>query len=443
MTRLRTISIVSLAIIATQILAGCAAYTKYGELEANARQYYQQGDYDLAVFRCAESLRLNPNYNKAQVLIKDVFRAAVNTHNDNIKALKSSSAKFRWDDMVNEYEALIKLNQEIRSLPVLTDKETGEIIRFKITDFTQDITDAKTNAAEAHYQEGICISEKEGMDFKKQAAKEFKAALWFIPGYKDAPNMYEEYRKKATKRMVIIPFEDKSGKADKYGAISEMIIDGFIANITEDSTAMEFLELVTYKELKRVLMEQEIQMSDLADKQTMLEVGELLGVHEILVGKITQINYSRPDATIQQFKKGGRELVGKKKEYNVYEFVVPSDGTIGIMKVSTQYKEHNIYENFKAKVKIYTKTAEASIISSYKVIEVATNTLKKSDFLGGEVYFQYQWATYDGDARALSSEDEKLITKGRPLVPTEKELVLQAAQNLSILLAEELIDYNR
>ena len=417
MRRLRMISIAICVIFVAQILAGCAAFTKYGGLEKKARQYYQRGDYDLAVFRCAESLRLNPNYEKAQVLIKDVFRAAVNARQGNIEELQASSAEFRWDNIAAQYEALIKLNQAVESLPTLRVKKTGEVIRFELTDYCQNLREAKANAAEAHYQVGLRLSKRGGIDIQKQAAKEFKTALSFLFGYKDASERYEKCRREAIQRMAISPFEDKSGKGGKYGAISEMITDQIIANVMGASTATEFLELVSREELETVLEEQKLQLSDLVDRQTAAKLGKFLGVHGILLGKITQIIYTPPRTTTKVLK--------RQTEVSV--------------KVGEEYRTRTV----SASVKVYTRPSKASIIGSYKIIDVQTARLRDAASFDGKADFQRQWATYSGDKRALKSEDDRLIAKGEQLAPSEEELVLEAARNLGNSLGEDLKAYVR
>ncbi len=410
------------SICIVQILVGCAAVHEYGKLEKNARRSYQRGDYDQAVFKCAESLRLNPEYGKAQTLIQDALRAAVNTHLAKIKELRGLSAEYRWDKIVSEYEALSELNRTIESLPVLRGKKTGEIIRFELTDYSKNLTEAKTNAAEVHYQAGIDLSQKEGMDFKKQAAKEFKSALHFVPDYKDASSKYEECRKEATKRMVIIPFKDKSGKEDKYGAISEMITDEIRTGIMGDSTVAEFLKLVSREELRNVLREQNLQMSDLVDEQTAVKVGKHLGAHEILLGEIELINYSPPRATINRLKRQTQVVVSEERSKKVRK---------------------KTYKTVSATVKVYTKEANASVMGSCKLINVNTGGLVKSSSLKGEAHFKYQWATYDGDERALTSKDKELTQKGRLITFSEKELVTQAARNFSASVLQELTPYLR
>jgi len=414
------------------VLSGCGFmvehFTEYGKLEKQARQDYRRGNYDRAVFLCVRSLRTRPDYDKAQYLVQDAFRAAVREHLREIEKLKLSPDNFKWDDIVSEYEALIELNRAVESLPRLRVKETGEVIRFEITDYSRDLMDAKEKAAEAHYQEGLKLSKEEGREIKKRAAKQFKRALSFVPGYRDASEMYEECRREAITRMAIVPFEDKSGKEGRYGAISETIADGVIAEVMGEPEATEFLELVSREELERVLKEQKLQVSALVDERTAVEVGRLLGVHEMLLGKITQIIYVPPRTVSKPpVKRKARVVVGKRKYKD---------------EKGVEHTE-DVYGDVYARVTFYSKMSEASIIGSYKIVEVRTAKIKNSSSFEGRADFECRWAKYSGDERALESKDKELISKGEQLAPTEEEMVLKAARNLISSLSEELKAYVR
>ena len=339
-----------LLIISIALAAGCAALKQYGKLERSARQHYVAGRFDSAVFDCVKSLRLNPKYEKAQILLQDAFRAAVKEHEREIRRLEGLDAKFKWDNIVREYEALIKVNEAVSDLPTLIDKRTGEIIKFNIKDYTAHLTEAKSKAAEAHYQEGLRLSKLEGIEIQKQAAKEFKKALSFVPGYKDAEVRYEESRRAGIKRMAIIPFADKSGKRGKYGALSEMITDDIISAVMNNPSAREFLELISRAELEQVLQEQKLGLTGLLDEKTAAELGKILGVHEIVTGQITQIIYEPARTT--------RRNERQKK-------------TITVKTGKDQYTESEV----NATVTFYKKQSRARIEGSYKIIDVRTARL--------------------------------------------------------------------
>jgi len=407
------------------LICGCATFTEYGRLEESARQNYQRGNYDLAVLDCAASLRLQPDYGKAQALVRDAFRMAVDAHESKIKELKSGSAKFRWDDIVSEYEALIKVNQAINGLPPLVDKKTKETIKLEVTDYTQELDIAKMNAAEMHYQEGILLSQNGDSDSQKQAAKEFKESERFCPGYKDAADLYEKARQSGIKRIAIIPFEDKTGKEGRYGSLSDIIVDDVVSDIMRDPSAMEFLEIISRDQLERVLAEQDLGQAGIVDPQTAADIGKVLGVHEIVTGKISQIIYV-PPATTSRNESREKEVATGTEKYT------DSNG---------KAQERTVYGKVRATMSVYTRTASASISGSYSIIETKTARLKKSESFSETDKFECQWAKFSGDERALDYDDKKYGPE-MP-APIEEEMVNRAAKKLSASLARTFKDYAR
>lgn len=423
MSRKNILAVGSLLVVIL-LASGCGAA---GRLVKKARLNYQRGDYDSAFFNCAASLRIDPNNSDAQTLIQDSFRAADNKHNNTIKGLKSSSDKFKWDDIFSGYEALIKINNEIGSLPTLMNKDTRAIIKFDIADYTQDLGNARNNAAEAHYQQGMYLSEKEGRDAMKQAAKEFKTAERFVSGYKDSAEMYEKCRKAGIKRIAIIPFIDKSGKKGKYGAMPEMMVDLIVSNVMNDKESMEFLEVISRDQLEHVLDEQDLGAVGILDPETIVMVGKILGVHEILTGKITQIIYTPDRKTDRRIKERERVVIGK-------EDYTDKNGNV---------KQRNVMGDVFANVRIFTKVSSASIVGSYQSIDVQTAKVNKMDNFVGRGEFRHEWATYNGDARALNKKTKKLVNTSEEFSPVEEEMVRKALINLSNSLAQKLKEYVR
>lgn len=407
-------------------IAGCAAFTKYGKLEKNARTSYTQGNYEQAFYQCVNSLKLKPTYEKAQILVQDAYRSAVAARESNIERLVNSAAKFKWDDVVTEYEKLNDIVTTVKTLPTLTVKKTQEVITFETKDYHPELKEAKTNAAEAHYQEGCRLSKIKTLDVQKQAAKEFKAAQQYVFQYKDAASQYEICRKAGIKRMAIIPFDNKSGKS-KYGAVEEMVTDNIISNVMSDPSAMEFLEIISRDQLMQVMHEQQLGLTGTLDEQTAVEVGKILGVHEMLTGKITQISYT-PSRTSSRTYEDEKDVPTHKEKY------VDNKG---------KTRERWVWQTVKATVTEYNKTASAAIHGSYKILEVATARIKKSESFEGKGGFYWDWGVARGDKRALSESSKRLISQSEQFAPSDDELVQAASQDLSTKLANTLKAYAR
>ena len=167
--------------------------------------------------------------------------------------------------------------------------------------------------------------------------------------------------------MAIIPFADKSGKAGKYGALSEMITDNIISRVMNDPSATEFLEIISRDQLEQVVKEQKLELSGIIDEKTVSEIGKILGLHEILTGEITEIIYT-PVRTISRNIRQKQNVVVREEEYK-----------------DSKGKTHtkDIYGDVYANVKIYTKTTGAKIVGSYKIIDVKTAKLKTSRSFSG------------------------------------------------------------
>ncbi len=398
------------------LMSACAAMFEYGKLERSARAAYQSGDYDQAFYSCAQSLQLKPEYAKAQDLIQDAFKKAVETHQDKIKELENGNEKLKWDAVVTEYEALGNINKVVKTLPTLRREETGQEIKFDTHDYSQELSDAKLKAAEVHYQAGVRLSKKAtDVDTQKLAAKEFKAASHFVPSYKDSDQLYEQAHNQGIKRIAVIPFVDKSNKGGQYGGISDMIVDNIVAQVTQDPEASEFLAIVSREQLEQVLREQKLGMGDIIDEQTAIQAGKVLGVHEIVTGKITTISVNPGRQTDRRETKTAQ--------------VCLVDGDKGCLQ----------WGNVSATVFIHTLEANATINGSYNIIDVKTARQKVNQALNGAYRFSNQWGEYQGDQRAVQG----LALGPQQSPPVEQDMVNSAATNLANQLARSFKAYVR
>jgi tetratricopeptide (TPR) repeat protein len=459
--------LLALAGIFAVIVTGCATFSDYGRLEKSARENYQRGNYDQAMFSVVRSLQIKPDYKDSQALVQDTFPRAIEKHLVSIEEAKNGNAKFRWDRVVSEYDALIKVNQAARSLPVLIDEESKVAITFNVQDYTLGLSEAKTNAAEEHYQEGrrlfgkagimirdqaskefssangfvpqykdastlaaegyyqegLLLSKNDTVDIQKQAAKAFTAAQQFVPGYKDAAVLYDRARKAGVKRIAIIPFEDKSGKGSRYGAVADAIVDGIVSEVMNDSSATEFLEIISRDQLDRVMQEQRLGTTGLIDQNTAVQLGKLLGVHEIVTGKITQIAVSPEQTTTRNAREKVTVICNRTYE---------RDG-------KTKCLDDDVFAN----ATIYDRKAGVTIAGTYSVIDVKTAALKQSKTLDGKYAFSTRWATFSGDERALSADTKRLASVSEEHAPVVEEMVNSAMKDLTYQLSKTFKDYAR
>lgn len=168
-------------------------------------------------------------------------------------------------------------------------------------------------------------------------------------------------------------------------------------------------------------------MTGVINDQTAVQIGRVLGVHELLTGKITQIMH-RPARTSSRTYREQKKVADHKEKYR------NSKGKI---------RERWVWIDVSATITANKKTATSAIMGSFKIIDVATAKIKKSESFKGTGFFMSEWGTARGDERALSDASKTLISQTEQFEPSSEELVNSAARDLSEELAAKLKTYAR
>lgn len=341
--------------------------------------------FDDATVEAITALMKDPEFTRAIEALQQALPACIRTNENHIAQLKESTQRFSGDGTVEESQEIVRrysnlsmINEKIMNLPEIKQKRKGNV-KFEIKNYSSDLRQAKEVllknqelAAEQHYQIGNGLLKQNDIEKQKLAAKEFKTANIYVPDYKDSRTLYEQAKKQAIKRIAIIPFENKSGK-NQYGSINETITDKIISQLTNDPSAMEFIEIITRDQLQQVLQEQNLGQSGIINENTAMQVGKVLGVSEIIVGQITQIASSEPVETSKNF-----------------------------LKERTMYSQQGNYVA-RAMITEFKREARASLSCSFKIIDVKTAKLIKSDSSKEDYRFESIWATFTGDKAATES----------------------------------------
>ncbi|HRY83002.1 MAG TPA: CsgG/HfaB family protein [Candidatus Cloacimonadota bacterium] len=412
---LKTLSLLMVAgLLAMLMLTGCARNVS---LYKQAQKQYNSGAVEPALGTVVQSLQLKPSYVKAQNLIDLAYPKVIQNREAGIASLEASTQADKWDKIVVEYAALEEIQAKVKKLPILVNEKTGKRVELILKDYQPAAQTAKQNAAEAHYQKGLSLSRSsQNVDTQKQAAKEFKAAMSFIPNYKDSAAQYEKARQAGIKRIAIIPFEDGSGTDKKFGDLPAVLVDRIVSSVMSDPESREFVEIMTRAELGAVLAEQRAVAAGLVDEKTAVKIGQLSGAHEILTGKINQV-ISVPMKVYSTNESESKRLVTGKEEY------VDENGNTAA---------RDVYSDVTCSFTKYVKTANAQITGSYSIIDVTTGTVKKTGTFTTDNPWSETWGKVDsGDPKALSTASLNLCKKTEPVPPTDIELVSLALSKLS------------
>ena len=262
---------------------------------------------------------------------------------------------------------------------------------------------------------GLKFQDEADKENQKKAAINFRLSQNYIYDYLDSQELYKKARKNATFTLLIREFDGNS----KY---SSYIRDQIMLN--QSNKSKEFLRIINRDELQTILTELALVQSGITENNY-LEIGELSGADHIL--SATMISTYKPIETITEMDiKQKKEVVIKKEAY------VDSTG-------ETKYKE--IKGIVRATVDHYKKESGARISLSYKIININNRKVVYNGEVVGKNDFFHDWATYEGDKRALSNKYKNLVKRKDKFAPSEDDLLMSIAKDVSTKLANSISNH--
>ena len=409
---LRPLVSIFLAII---IFSSCGIFiTGYSEYKS-AKKFYEERNYDQAALYASRSLKLKAKNKKALSLFENSYQLGVDEHKSNIKKLETIEDGSKWPKLFYEYHALQNLNDELVSLKPIINVELKYNLDLPHQDYNEELDKIRPLAADYHYARGLEYREDKKKESQKSAAKEFKLAQQFLPNYENTKELYDETRAAATITLLIRPFK---GNRNLVNYIRDQMM------ITQTNTSKEFLQIITRDQLSTILHEQGLVQSGITENNYM-EVGQLSGADHILSASLTTTY--RPSETISN------ENIKQEKKV-----IIRTDKYVNDEGVE---KTKKIKKKVYATISHYKKSAGSSLSLTYRITDIESGQMLFSGTVNTEAKFFREWATYEGDKRALSSHYGLLVMREEQFAPSRSELYMKAAGKLPNQLMLKISDH--
>lgn len=339
------------------------------------------GNYYEAVLESVNRLRSSPDNKKAKAVLQQSYPLAVEYIETGIKNGIASDDPNKWRNAVKGYEQINYMNDQIK-----TSLGAMRIVSQPATRYAE-LKEVRPKAAEECYAEGITAMMKNTRDDSKRAYFLFKSSNDFEAGYRESIEMMNQAEFNATLRVA---YEEINASNLNYGSLQPII----------NSLKRQFLSFRPVSQRDTVPPHQYLRLV-------------FNGYREDGAARITSSteNLSREVKT------------GEKKG---------ADGkTVDVMTTVT------------AKITYYRKVKSARSASMLTITDASTQAVLKSETIEGRSNWQQDWATYTGDIRALSGNQQNLC-KQRESAPNDKDLYNQAMRNLESNLEQALRGfYNR
>jgi hypothetical protein len=346
------------------ILAGCSS----------GKKAYERGDYYEAVLKSVQRLRQKPDHGKSQEALQSAYPLAVEILESDANNAITSNEPYKYKKAIQSYGQINNMYEQIRQCPGCM-----KVIKSP-KNYYNEIGPLKEKAAEESYNAGITSLMKGTRNDAKQAYFNFVDAQNFVAGYKDVIEYLDKSKWEATLKVMVeqIPVP---ARYNLSGGFFEDKVEEFLHKNYPDQG---FIKFYTTEEAKNL---------------------QLAAADQIL-----KIQFD-------DFSVGNVNL--KEKEETV------SKDSVKVGETKIDGKVVAVYNTVKAKLTTYRKEVVSNGVLSMVVVDAKTNGVLTHKKFTGEYAWVSTWGRFNGDERALTSQQLKLCNQREIAPPGSQDLFLE------------------
>jgi hypothetical protein len=330
----------------------------------STKKAYEKGDYETAVFNSVDRLRSSPKNKKSRQTLALAYPAMVEFLEDKIVNAKRSADPLKWESIVQAYKLLNRAYTEIKRSPAASDVVPNP------KNYQSELTQAENNAAEARYILGdraLVLAEQGDKEAAREAFYHFDQIEEFRPGYKDARQKAQYGRELATIYVKVEPIPMHSRTLE-------------LSNEFFENQIFEYLVSRNYNPFV-----------------------------QFYSGKSSHYPENGPDHIVRMIFDDfvvGQAFVKETVHQRVKDSVVISEVSVGDTTV-------DVYGTVKAEVHQFSKQITSTGLLDFKIIDARSGTIISQEKFPGTYVWIDRWGFYNGDDRALNSEDNQFVRKSR------------------------------
>ncbi len=336
---------------------------------ATGRKAYLKGDYYKSVTQALNRLQQKPSDKTSKDILHFAYPELIKYEQNKINTFKTSSDPLRWEKVMESYTTLNGVYDHIQRTPA-----AHRMVDAK--SFSKEYEEARRNAAEMSYQQGLKELNFQDRVNNKRAYRSFQRALDLRPDHTDARKQLDLVRDKLMTYVVVqsIPMHS--------AALS-------LSNAFFEQQMMEYFRRYAGNEFVRFYSADE--KPKYADHYLVMRFDDFavgqMSVHEKEAERTAQV------------------VTGKTQ--------VTKDSTA------------NIYATVKAKVRLFNKSLSSGGLLDVKIIDARNNAIVSQQKFSGTFVWEDRWGTYMGDERALNKEDREYTNRRETMPPPPQQLFIE------------------
>ena len=341
---------------------------------SSGKKALERGDYFNATLQAVNRLRSNPNTTKAIEAVKESYPMSLTYFQGKIDHALSSNAPFKYSEVVDNYEKMNRLSDEISRCPAALK------LFPNVNYYTSELAAAKPLAAEEQYNAGLNNEKLNTRLSWKDAFYNYKQADRFAPGYKDISHRMDVAKFNATLKVIV----EQIIVPKKYQLSSDFFLNQIIESLVKNRPN----EFVAY------------YSPESAGKAGLNRPDQVLRMSfdDFVVGQV----YDKE--SIQELSRDSVEV-----------------GTVTL----PNGKKMKAYNTVKAKLKVNRRELVSNGVLNVSIIDFFQNkVLSERKFPGQFVWF-VEWGSFNGDERALNEKELAICNRKASSPPGPQDLFVE------------------
>lgn len=341
---------------------------------STGKKAYERGDYYAATLLAVNRLRSNPDSEKATDALQKSYPLALEYYQERIEVALSSNRPFRYSEVVDYYEVLNTMADEISRCP-------AALALFpQPRCFDPELVQARNNAAEEHYLAGLDNERINTRDSWKNAYYHFEQAGCYVAGYKDIAERMRIAKFYATLKVIVEPIPVPRA----LELTSDFFLQQMIENL-QNERPNQFVDYYTPESAERA----GLKVPDQVLK---------MNFDQFVIGHI------HDKETITDVSRDSVET-----------------GTVKLPDGSVQ----KVYGTVKARFTTFRREIISNGVLDVSIVDFQLNQVVSERKFPGQYIWFTEWGSFNGDERALSKSQLALCNKKPVFPPAPQDLFIE------------------
>ncbi len=350
---------------------------------STGKKALQKGDYDAAVMKAVDRLKSSPQNKEAMEVLPTAFDFALKTNLRKIEEANVSSDPLKWEGVIYRYQTINRLSDEVNNCPSCLNLVPNP------PKYIVELENAKYQAAEARYLLGERSFRENNRQSAKVAYNHFLKAESFYPSLKGLKDKIEDAYWAAVVKVVVQPSVINSNTYRLSNDYFQQQITNYLASYRGNTFVRFYTQQEAAKQKLKADHLMEFRFDDFVVGQTYVK------------------------ETVEKLKK---------------DSVVIGESRTG----------RKVYGTVNANFSVFEKQVTSSGLLNFAVVDLNTNKLLHSKKIAGTYVWLDQWASFQGDQRALSSQQYDLTRKREVMPPSPSSLFVEFTKPIYSQLVEQI-----